>query len=298
MTVPPADTKDYIQQLTQTTKQFHSTRKVAGKPESFGVYYGEFTNPVTIDQQRILTQWHTIVVDPLQQGVFQALSTSSSTYIIGRIDIGLLTTGLAETDRVAKVKIITDTILNSMGPQNNSTPFNGVLLANWDTSLTPGICNEIIGFLHSLNLNVYNEIISPRFMDSINSALKTELLAGVVFINGAIIPNGERRDYFNMLSMKNALEIVTAQSCLREFAVLMCEIYDTRPANAVVKRSFKWSSFYGAVSWIGSRDALKDAEMNTFVQQPDGAFEGLKREDVIDIHEIWRNNSKVHSLES
>ena len=73
----------------------------------------------------------------------------------------------------------------------------------------------------------------------------------------------------------------------------MCEVYDTPPANAVVKRSFKWSSFYGAVSWIGSREALTHAEENTFVQQPDGAFEWLKREDVIDIHEIWRNNSKV-----
>lgn len=238
-------------------------------------------------------------MDPLQQGVFDALSSLSAkpTYVIGRIDFAALTTGIPDNDRVGKVKIITDKIIAHMGPSSDSktTPFNGVLIANWDSTITPGICNEIIGFLSGLNLNVYTEICAPRFMDKVNSAVKIESLSGVVFINGSIMPNGERRDFFNLLSMKPALETANGQSCLREFAVLMCEIVEDEytPTNAVIKRSFTWCNFYGAIAWIGRRAALKDPKENFFVQNPDGAFEFLKREPVMEVHETWRFNSKV-----
>ena len=299
MTVPPADTKEYIQQLSRETKKYLSERKLAGKPQSVGFYLGGFSVPMSEDQHRVLTQSHTLILDPSQPGAFQALTSLSNrpTYIIGRIDVATLTADVPLNDRVAKVKVITDMIAKHMGPKENGgeTPFNGVLIAKWDATITPGICNEIIGYLHGLNLNVYNEITAPVFMDKRNAALNLELLAGVVFINAAIMPNGERRDYFNMLSMKTALEIVTAQSCIREFSMLMCEIVDDECplSNAVVKRTFKWCKFYGAVPWIGYKAALKDAKRNVVVQQPPGAFEWLKRNSVIDVHEIWRFNSKV-----
>ena len=295
MTVPPADTKDFIQDLAKKTKKFQVEKKLAGKPKSFGVYYGAFSNPVTPDQERVLQQWDAIILDPMKIGIREALATVEfpPKYIIGRIDIGALTTGLPESERIAKVKIILEAIISTMSPVDEKSPFNGVLLANWDTSITPGICNEIIQFLVGLNLNVYNEIVAPRFMDKVNAALKIELLSGVIFMNGAIMPNGERRDYFNMICMKPALEIVMAQSCLRDFAVLMCELVDEEPTNAVVKRTFKWCSFYGAVAWIGTRAALEDAERNVPVKQPEGAFEWLKQETVMEIHETWRMNSKV-----
>ena len=247
----------------------------------------------------MLTQWHTLILDPLQPGVFEALSwlPTKPTYVIGRIDIAAITTDIPDDDRIGKVKAITDKIIAHMGPSSDGkpTPFNGVLIANWDCTITPGICNEIIGFLAGLNLNVYNEITAPRFMDKLNSALKIESLSGVVFINGSIMPNGERRDFFNLLSMKTALETATGQSCLREFAVLMCELIEDEytPTTAVIKRSFTWCNYYGAIAWIGRRAALKDPAQNVCVQQPDGAFEFLKRERVIDVHEIWRFNSKV-----
>lgn len=298
MTVPPADTKDFVQDLARRTKKFQAEKKVAGKPKSFGVYYGEFSNPISADQQRLLQQYDAIILDPLKSGAKQALSSVEfpPKYVIGRVDVGALTTGLPESDRVPKVKIILETVLNSMSPTAENSVYNGVLLANWDQSITPGICNEIINFLVGLNLNVYNEICAPRFMDKINSTVKIELLSGVIFMNAAILPNGERRDYFNMICMKPALEIVMAQSCLRDsFAVLMCELVedDSFPTNAVIKRTFKWCSFYGAVPWIGTRAALTDASKNAPIKKPDGAFEWLKQENVMEIHETWRLNSKV-----
>jgi hypothetical protein len=235
-----------------------------------------------------------VIVDPLQPGVTAALSTldKDSTSVIGRIDVGGLAAGMIETARVAKVKAITDAVISSM-----NGAYDGVLIANWDETITPGIYNELISFLNGINLNVYNEIAAPRFMDDINSKINVDQLAGIVFINGSILPNGERRDYFNLLTCQKALAIVTAQSCLREFAVVMCEIVDDDAplSNAVMKRSFTWCSYYGAISWIGRRAALKDASVNVSVDSPDGAFEWLKKEKVMDIHEIWRLNSKVRT---
>ena len=239
-----------------------------------------------------------LIVDPLQPGITRALLyiNRQKGYVIGRIDVAALTGGMQETERIAKVKAITDAIIKNMGPNGDSpSPYDGVLIANWDETITPGICNEIIGFLNSVNFNVYNEITAPRFMDSVNSNINVSQLAGMVFINGSILPNGERRDYFDLLCMKSALEIVTAQSCLREFAVVMCEIVDddAQLTNAVVKRSSNWCSYYGAVTWIGNRSALTDATLSFPVNTPDSAFEWLKREKVMGLHETWRLNAKV-----
>jgi hypothetical protein len=243
-------------------------------------------------------EWEMLVVDPLQPGITNALLYMNRLegYVIGRIDVAALTAAMPETERVAKVKAVTDAIIKNMCPNGESpSPYDGVLIANWDEAITPGICNEIIGFLNSVNLNVYNEITAPRFMDSLNSNINVSQLAGMVFINGSILPNGERRDYFDLLCMKSAIEIVTAQSCLREFAVVMCEIIDddAQLTNAVVKRSSNWCGYYGAVTWIGNKSALTDATLNFPVNTPDSAFEWLKREKVMDLHEIWRLNAKV-----
>jgi len=243
-------------------------------------------------------EWEMLVVDPLQPGITHALfyMNRREGYVIGRIDVAGLTGGMQEAERVAKVKAITDAIIKNMGPNgDSSSPYDGVLIANWDQTITPGIYNEILGFLNGINLNVYNEITAPRFMDSVNSNINVSQLAGMVFINGSILPNGERRDYFDLLCMRSALEIVTAQSCLREFAIVMCEIVDddAQLTNAVVRRSSNWCSYYGAVTWIGKRSALTDATLSFPVNTPDSAFEWLKREKVMDLHEIWRLNAKV-----
>jgi hypothetical protein len=79
----------------------------------------------------------------------------------------------------------------------------------------------------------------------------------------------------------------------------MCELVDdnAKLTNAVVKRSFTWCSYYGAIAWIGRKSALTEASLNISVRSPDGGFDWMKREKVVDIHDTWRLNSKVPQFE-
>ena len=249
----------------------------------------------------MLTAWDMIIVDPLQSGVSEALVglKKRPKYVVARIDVSALTAKMNKTERVTKVKAIIDIAIKHMGRTDaGSSVYNGVVIANWDQSITPGICNEIITFLNGINLNVYNEIRAPRFMDLNNSNIDIRGLAGMVFLNGSILPNGDRRDYFNLLPMKKALEIVAAESCLREFVAVMYDVVDddANLTNAVVKRSFKWCKYYGAVTWIGRKSGLKNARINISCCEPDSSFEWMRKEKVVYIHHIWRLNSKVRHL--
>jgi hypothetical protein len=261
------------------------------------VYYGSISDPPSPEECRILNQWDMLVVDPSQPGVRAALSSLAKppTYIVGRFDIMSVVGGVPELDETGKVKAIINAVSNLMGPVNHVTPYNGVLLAQWHDTITVEICNEIIGFLNRLNLNVYNEIIGPRFMDKLNSSIATDQLAGMMFVNGSIMANGERRDYPNLVPMKTALDVATSQSCSRDFTILMCEIIDDEVplTNAVVRRAFTWSSYFGAMLWVGRRSTIFDSTKNFIVQSPDSAFAWLKKDKVVNIHDKWRHNCKV-----
>ena len=237
-----------------------------------------------------------LVVDPFQPGVTDGLLSleKTPTFVIGRVDVATMLIGTTETDKISRSKVIVDMILNDI--HTVESPYNGVLLANWDDSIPTETLNELITCLNVLNLNVYNEITGPRWMDSQNSSIAIDQLAGVVFVNGATTRTGERRDYFQLIPMKKALEAATGQSCLREFAIGMCDIVDDDAIlpNAVVKRSFTWCGYYGAIPWVGRTAALTDPTKNHAVICPDGAFDWLKRDKVVDIHEAWRLNFRVH----
>lgn len=267
-----------------------------GKPRTFGVYFGTVSDTPTADELRVLQQWDMLVVDPFQPGVTDGLQSLETTpaFVIGRIDVATMLTATVETDKISRSKVIVDLILQHV--HTVESPYNGILLANWDEMIPTETLNELIAFLNILNMNVYNEITGPRWMDSQNSSIAIDQLAGVVFINGAITRFGGRRDYMELIPMKKALEAATGQSCLREFAIGMCDIVDDDAVlpNAVVKRSFTWCGYYGAIPWVGRTAALTDATQNHAVICPDGAFDWLKRDKVVDIHEVWRLNCSVH----
>jgi hypothetical protein len=53
------------------------------------VFLGTFLTLPNADQVRLLSQWDLIVLDPLQSGVLDAISSHcTSTHIVGRLDVG------------------------------------------------------------------------------------------------------------------------------------------------------------------------------------------------------------------
>ena len=282
------------QLLTDAPEIGKFPERVVGKPKSFGVYLGSVSSPMTANEQRVLQQWDMLIVDPFQLGVTDGLSILVSPRL-ARMDVSKILQGVVD-EKVGKVRAILKEI-QRLHPSKGTTPYNGIVLANWDLSMSPETTNEIITYLNSLNLNVYIEIKGPRYLGN-STADSFSLLAGVIFVNGAILPDGSRRDYMQFLPMKPALEAATGQSCLREFAIMMYEVVDddAEMSNAVIKRAFTWCSYYGAIPWIGRFSEVTDAEKSRPMECPDGAFEWLKKDKVVAIHDIWRTNSKVRLL--
>jgi hypothetical protein len=246
--------------------------------------------PPTVDELRVLRQWEMIVVNPFRPGVTEALLHNGPTYVVGRVDIGSLISSKSPLDEIGKLELIAEAVIRTMRPVDRVSPYNGALIANWEGSLPPEICNELAAFLSALNLNVYTEVVGPQF-----NAPPSDHLSGMVFCNGSVLPNGTRRDYFQLLPMKKALDAATSQACLREFTILMCDVIDddAELLNAVVKRSFTWCGYYGAIPWIGRKCVLEDASINLVVESPDGAFEFLKRDKVVEIQNRWKENCRV-----
>lgn len=254
--------------------------------------------PPSEDELRILQQWEMLIVDPRQDGITAALISSSqvSKFIVGRIDVKSVTSAQRKSQPIEKLKAISTAIIGLMGPCQSPTPYNGILLANWDEAIRDEIFAEFTKFLNCLNLNVYLEVCGPNFIT--NPCFPVSHLAGMMFINGSIMSNGERRDYANFLPMKTALELATNQTFNHDFAVLMCEILDDTCllTSSVLVRSFNWCGYFGAILWIGRRHALSDASENLPVHPPDSAFRWLKTDKVVAIHDNGGSITRFKSI--
>ena len=175
----------------------------------------------------------------------------------------------------------------------SSNGFTGVLLAAWDAFPVP-VLLELSYVITTLNLDVYLETSAPEFLRD-TKVLASEAITGLVIRNGLLLPNGERRDCFDMEKFRPTVKGFVSQACLRDFTVLMWETLDNDalPSNAVLKRTYKWCSFYNALSWMGSNNALYDDSVDVVEFEPLSAFDWLKESRVVEIHEMWRNKRTV-----
>ena len=143
-------------------------------------------------------------------------------------------------------------------------------------------------------LLVYLETGPPSFLPDC-TVLGDLAVAGLVVRNAAILPNGEHRDFFDSEKLQPTVRAWVRESCLRAFSVMAWEMVDddVQISNAVVKRAFRWTGFYSALAWVGSRASLTDAKVNRAVVEPLGAFEWLKDEGVMASHARWRANGTI-----
>ena len=305
----PKAVERYLSGLRKTTIPICLERTYPKDSKSFGAFMGTIDTPPTAAQVHLLLKWDIIVLDPFQPGVLEALAhrLCTSKHVLGRVDVSLLApidqkdpTG---TNPMQFLQIVTRAVVQSFKRvQDMYTPFTGILLANWEAHFSPAVCNELIRFFEALGLDVYLEVSPPDYLsEKVSRAINMDPIRGIIYRNGSIFPNGERRNYFQMAEMRNSLRALAAKSDMITSTVIMWDTIDddVELEHAVVKRSFTWCNFSSALSWIGPESALFDADVaikRTISGEPLGAMMWLKEDSIIKLHETWRTNDRVCHL--
>jgi hypothetical protein len=182
-------------------------------------------------------------------------------------------------------------------PYDTQSPFTAVLLADWSAHFPPVIFNELVTYVANLGFDVYLEIAGPAFLTEDECRMiDFSVLKGIVCRNGSILPDGQQRNYFQMLDMRRALRALKVQTVTSGSTVMFWETIDddAKLKHSVIKRSFTWCKFNSVISWIGPKSALTDAKSaktKTVSTEPLGAMMWLKED--VKMQDTWRLNEKV-----
>lgn len=301
----PKATAQYFEELKANTQPFGPPQDTSKAPTSFGVFLGNLSSPPTPNQARLLTTWDLVVLDPLRPGVLEGISTENCTasHRLGRLDVNAVvafdrSSGNHDDSRV--LSILDSTIATKWRrPQDTQSPFTGILLANWQSEITPVVLNELIKYLKSLEFDVWLEAAPPAYLTEQEcKEIDISLVRGIVCRNGTIMYNGDRRNYFQMADMRRTQRALAKHMSLGGKTLMMWETIDDQVelTHSVIQRSFNWCRFNTTVSWIGPEAALKDAdvaEAKTIKGEPLGAMMWLKSNEIMAVHDTWRKNFTI-----
>ncbi|KAH7400445.1 hypothetical protein BKA64DRAFT_482082 [Cadophora sp. MPI-SDFR-AT-0126] len=254
--VVPTAVARHLKHLRRNRKPTSERPDSTGEPKSFGVFLGKLANPPTSSQLRLLSKWDILVLDPLQDGVLDALSTDiiSSTHIIGRLDVRTLANADAGSgdEHIIEVLNTIDRTLASLVGSQTQHALTGVLLAGYRTHLQPVVLNETAKYIQALGLELWLEIETcPSVCPTERECRETDmdLVRGLVYRNGTIRPDGDRQNYFQMAEMRQVMRAVAAQRS-RTHTVLWETIdVGVEPQYAVVQRCFNWCRFSNSLCW-------------------------------------------------
>lgn len=270
------------------------------------MFLGSFDNPPTFAQTRLLSKWDVLILNPLKDGVLEALATCqpTSTHMLGRLDVKALANAdsSSHSEEVIKCLFVLSqtmvTYFEGTGVTSQS-PFTGVLLADFQTHFQPAVLNSVAKYINGLGLDVWLEMGPPGYLSERHARdINMELIRGIVCRNGTIRRDGDRQNYFQMTEMRTAMRLIAAQRVVHGPPLMLWETVDTvlDLQYAVVQRSFNWCRFNSALVWIGSEAALFDADSAaalTVAEKPLGALMWMKNEDNLKAHDVWRANDQV-----
>ncbi|KAJ9092274.1 hypothetical protein QFC21_006916 [Naganishia friedmannii] len=288
----------------KTLKKAHKINRFCGTPrtgplKSFGVYLGDFSDPPTFEQTELLSRWDAIIVDPFRANIASAVSLAPAlSRALARLDIaGVLATKNAVGDDEVLRSI--DVIARHVSLIARKGTMDGIVIANWQTHFSSTVCNLLVVHINALGLQVFLEVSPPGYLDPTECIeIDMDSIKGIIFRNGTIMRNGDRRNYFQMDSMRRGLRALAKVSFKGVTTVMMWETLDDdiELSYAVAKRSFNWCRFNCAVSWIGPEAALTNARVaieQTQVGEPLGAMMWLKTNATVTAQEAWRLNDRV-----
>ncbi|RDW68755.1 glycosyltransferase family 4 protein [Aspergillus mulundensis] len=302
----PSHIARQLERIQHETPRLY-TAAALPEPRSFGVYLGEFARPPTAAQGRLLTQWDALVLDPLQDGVLDALVSAdlTATHVLARLDVtNLVASSNKDGDDAERAVSVVATVLKThlKRPTDAQSRFNGVLLADFAECLQPVVLNSVVALLNHLGLTVWLEVAPPAYLpEKTCRAIDMARIRGVVYRNGTILSNGDRRNYFQMAEMRTVMRVVAAQKPIGESTLAMWETVDDDVdlTHDVLYRSSKWCNYNSAMSWIGPQSALTDAnaaKQRTVVHEPIGALMWMKDERTLAAHDVWRQNGSIQQL--
>ena len=297
----------YFDQLKTKNAPLAAEKSAAKELKSFGVFLGGFSNPPTPAEASLLAQWDILVVDPLQSGVRDALAGHcTSSHILARLDVQSLVRSDASRDNdevLQALGVVVQTLGTALNRgQGGASPFHGVLLADCIAHFQPVVLNELVQYMNHLGLAVWLELSPPDFLsEQQGRAIDMKQIRGVVYRNGTILPDGDRRNYFQMAEMRTAMRAVASQKAVGDSAIAMWDTIDddVELSHHVLGRSFKWCNYNSALCWIAPHAALTNADIavvKTVTQEPLGAMMWLKRGEVLEAHDVWRFNNRVSRM--
>lgn len=245
-----------------------------------------------------------VILDPLQPNINVILEDvcgrpSAPTHIVGRLDLADLVRHptherMLESFLISSLDRVMTTVSTYFQAVNGGDHgFNGILLTGWEI-YPVSILNQLSAVLSANGLEVYLETSGPDFLKN-PTVLTERSIAGLVIRNGLMHPNGDRRDCFEMESLRPTVKAFVSQACLRNFPILVWETLDDEavPSLAALKRTHNWCNFYSVVPWIGPNNALFDLSTKTLTVPPLSAFDWLKESRVLKLHNMWRSNRTV-----
>jgi hypothetical protein len=258
------------------------------------------SNPVTEEEVQILSQWDAVVLDYCEPGVLDAVNDDSillGPHIIARLDLLQILSFKAantEIDLSRVVYVISKIIRQTLRQPNQRRYFTGVLVAGWRERVSTPLLNGLAKLLSAYGLDVYLEVGPPNFIDGVEK-LDIGLFSGVVVRNGTIMPDGERRDYFEMDKMKTTTKAFVSQACQRPFITMMWDTINDEAdlSHAVVRRAHMWCSYHGAIPYFTRLRALTNIYEIRSCEEPLAAFQWLKTRRVMNVHDKYRNTRTV-----
>jgi hypothetical protein len=106
------------------------------------------------------------------------------------------------------------------------------------------------------------------------------LLIGGIFENSTICTNGQRRDFFRTIRLREIMGRCADERVERpRFFVGFHDLWHTRPTSAVVRRSYKIAEFYGATLVQGKIDQDEDLQRKLPISM--SGFDYLKSNDTV-----------------
>ncbi|KAL3492287.1 hypothetical protein BJX62DRAFT_250706 [Aspergillus germanicus] len=301
--VPTSITR-YINALKVSSHPLRPRDKTARSFKTLSIYLGGVSDSLSEAQARLLSGWDVVVVNPFKQGVVRAVhNRRDSAYFLGRLDVQSCvgTTASTADDRlVQSLGIISNVLVSCFKvPDTQQTPFHGVLLTRWEEYFAPAILSRLLDYINHVGLDLWVEI-SPATSGDGSQYDRVDMsnVQGIIFQNGTIAPDGSHRDYFQMAQVRSTMRTLAAQKPTGSCHFAMMEVVEDGvviPHHAL-RRTFKWCNYNSAMSWIGPRSALANADVaasRRVVEEPLSALAWLREDLVARVHDQWRLNDAI-----